>query len=351
MRYSLIIWVILSSFVCSSQVLPSDRAVDWTIAGLKDTTTFGLQLINVEDVGFIGDGLTPNDNALSMAIANTTADGIIFEFPAGDFLFNSSIVLPAFTILRGAGPENTSISSDIGGNGHSIVIHGSLATDQSTLTQDAFKDDNNIFVEDASAFNSGDWVRIIQSDVDLILSNWALGTVGQILEIQSVVNNDIIFTSPLRTNMELARNAFIQKVLPVENVGIECLKIKRLDNTDPLQTSNVHFQYAANCWVNGVESDKCNFAHIDAESSTKLHIANSYFHHAFGYGSGGRAYGVMLHFTSGECLVENTIFEHLRHSMIVQAGANGNVFAYNYSFDPFLDWHSKQLCGGYCIAR
>jgi len=43
----------------------------------------------------------------------------------------------------------------------------------------------------------------------------------------------------------------------------------------------------------------------------------------------------MLHYTSNECLVEDNIFMHLRHSMIVQAGANGNVFAYNYSFDPF----------------
>ncbi len=40
------------------------------------------------------------------------------------------------------------------------------------------------------------------------------------------------------------------------------------------------------------------------------------------------AYGTMLHFTTGECLIENNIFEHLRHSTIVQAGANGNVFGY-----------------------
>jgi hypothetical protein len=43
----------------------------------------------------------------------------------------------------------------------------------------------------------------------------------------------------------------------------------------------------------------------------------------------------MLHFTSNECLIYSNIFEHLRHSMIVQAGANGNVFCYNRSIDPF----------------
>ena len=37
-------------------------------------------------------------------------------------------------------------------------------------------------------------------------------------------------------------------------------------------------------------------------------------------------------------MVEDNIFEHLRHSMIVQSGANGNVFSYNYSLDPY--WNS-----------
>ncbi|MDZ7778307.1 MAG: T9SS type A sorting domain-containing protein [Bacteroidales bacterium] len=35
-----------------------------------------------------------------------------------------------------------------------------------------------------------------------------------------------------------------------------------------------------------------------------------------------------------ECLIENNVFEHLRHAMMVKTGANGNVFADNYSIDP-----------------
>ena len=88
--------------------------------------------------------------------------------------------------------------------------------------------------------------------------------------------------------------------------------------------------------IQGIESDKCNFAHIDAEYSSNLSISKNYFHDAHNYGSGGKAYGVILHFTSNECKIEDNIFNHLRHSMIVQAGANGNVFStYNYSIDPF----------------
>lgn len=43
----------------------------------------------------------------------------------------------------------------------------------------------------------------------------------------------------------------------------------------------------------------------------------------------------MIQFTSNECLVQNNVFDYLRHAMILQAGANANVFAYNYSFNPF----------------
>jgi Secretion system C-terminal sorting domain len=44
---------------------------------------------------------------------------------------------------------------------------------------------------------------------------------------------------------------------------------------------------------------------------------------------------VVFEGSSSENLAENNIFEHLRHSMLIQSAANGNVFGYNYSKDPF----------------
>ena len=122
---------------------------------------------------------------------------------------------------------------------------------------------------------------------------------------------------------------------PISNVGIECLTIQRMDDTAPEQSSNIHFENAVNCWVNGIESVNTTFAHIEASACSNLSITNSFMHDSFDYGGGGRGYGVMLHFTSNECLIYNNIFQHLRHSMILQAGANGNVFAYNHSIEPY----------------
>jgi hypothetical protein len=46
---------------------------------------------------------------------------------------------------------------------------------------------------------------------------------------------------------------------------------------------------------------------------------------------GGFAYGVVAN-ASRANLIENNIFYHLRHSMVVHAGASWNVYGYNYSF-------------------
>ena len=136
----------------------------------------------------------------------------------------------------------------------------------------------------------------------------------------------------------LNRKPYIKKINPIKNVGIECLKIHRLDSTYPQQSNNIFFNYAVNSWVTGVESENCSYSHLDSKNSANLYVSKCYFHHGFDYGGGGRAYGVMLQATTNECLIENNIFEHLRHSMILQSGANGNVFSYNYSTDPY--WNS-----------
>jgi hypothetical protein len=319
-----------------TQTLPATRRVNWTLAGLRDTTTSGFTIIDMQTQGAIGDGITPNDSVVSAVLASVTGPGAILVFQSGDFLFNHTIVLPANTIIRGQGAANTTFTMSLGGTGYGISAQGSVNNaDTTSLVQTAIKDSNFILVSDTTDFAIGDWVQIIELDTDLVTSSWAWNTVGQIGLIENIINNKLELASPLRMDFDMTRSPYIRKINPVKNVGIECLKILRTDNTAPEQASNVLFRYAVNCWVNGIESENCTYGHIEAEYSSNLSISKSYIHHAFEYGDLGRGYGVILHFTTNECRVEDNVFEHLRHSMIVQAGANGNVFAYNYSFDPY----------------
>jgi len=336
----LCLFFLLKSFILTGQILPEVRQIDWTNAGLKDTTTSNFSIIDLNDFGLIGDGISPNDEAFATALASINTSGKIVKFPAGDFLFNEPIVLESNTVLTGQGANNTSLRFDLGGANHAINISGSQPTnDTSAVISTGVKDNDFLEINNTNSFQVGDWIRLQQRDTQLVTSSWAAGSVGQITQIENIVDNKIFLSSTLRKNYLLEDTPMISKILPIENVGISCLKIIRVDNTAPFQASNIRFNYAVNSWVSSIESTNCTFSHIDARFSSNLKIEKSYLHDAFDFGGGGRAYGVMLHFTSNEILVENNVFKRLRHSMIIQAGANGNVFAYNYSYDPF--WTSN----------
>jgi hypothetical protein len=315
MRYRLLfICFLIIAHSSVSQTLPANRSVDWTLAGLRDTTTNGFAVVDMQAMGAMGNGTTNNDSVMTAVLASLTGTGAILIFQAGNFLFNHPINLSS----------------------NSFNISGSISNpDTSALLQAGVKDSNYILISDSSHFSINDWVQIIQLDTDLVTSTWAWGTVGQIVQIHDITNNTLVLNSPLRMDYSMSRAPYIRKILPKFNVGIECIKILRTDNTAPEQASNILFNRAVNCWVAGIESQNTTFSHIEAEYSANISVTKSYLNHAFEYGDGGRGYGVVLDFTASECRVENNVFEHLRHSMLLQAGSNGNVFAYNYSFDPY----------------
>lgn len=322
----------------SAQTLPQARSVDWTLAGLTDDTIAGLTVVDMSLYPFVRDGSVSNDLVLANFMSSFGGQGAVLQFPSGVFLFNSSIQLPSGFVIKGRGADSTVFRMDLAGNGHAFDISGNLGNDTSSLKLSAFKDSSYIELWNTASWLPGDWIRLRQDDADLVSSSWAVGTVGQIVRIDSIAGNRAYLNAPLRMEYTISRNPYVQTINPIYNVGIECLKIVRIDDAAPQQACNIQLRYAVNCWVKGIESENCTFAHIKAEFASNLYIAKSYFHHGFDYGGGGRAYGVVFQFATGACLAEDNIFEHLRHSMLLQAGANGNVFAYNYSFDPF--WSS-----------
>ena len=335
MNFRIICFLALLPFSVFSQVLPAERSVDWSVAGLKDTTTAGFTILDALAEGLFNDGITPADYPLGSLLLNHQ-EPIIIYFPPGDYLFNAAIPLRSNMVIRGAGATATRFIIDHGGIGNGVNIHGyTIASDTTSVIESGMKGQSFLRVNNASLFQPGQWIQLIQEDADLVTSSWAIRCVGQIMRINSSSQDTLFFDSELRMDYNLTRMPFLKKIVPVTNVGIECVSFERIDNCAPEQASIIHFDYAANCWINGIESNKTTFAHVEASHSSNLSVSHSYFHHAFDYGGGGRAYGVMLHFTTNECLIYGNTFEHLRHSMILQAGANGNVFAYNRSVDPF----------------
>ena len=341
-KFLLFIIIFSFSLISNSQVLSPSRAVDWSLAGIRTTYPIYMRTVNAKDYGASPESsATVNNNALTNALSSLEKRAGVIMFPSGIYNFNKSFYLPDSVVLKGESAQSTKLIFDLGKRDESIFnVTGKLFKTHVKLTKPALIGSSVIIVENSSSFFKNDFIKISLNDSSLVFSSWALRTVGQIVQVSRINGDSIFLKSPLRFDYPLSLNPYVDWITPAKYTGIECLKIERTDTTIT-QTSNINFEYAANCWVSGVESYNANFAHININSSSNIMVSGCYIHHAFQYGGNGQGYGVMLQSTSNECLIENNIFNHLRHSMIIQSGANANVLSYNYSIDPY--WTESSL--------
>ncbi|HTO15382.1 MAG TPA: glycosyl hydrolase family 28-related protein [Edaphocola sp.] len=324
-----------------SQILPTQYQSHWENAGMKQVFSATNNILNILDFGADSTGVLSSDTALLNALNTQSSSIKEIYFPEGNYLFNQTIILGANTILKGEGSHKTNLKFALGGTDkHGILIKGNATNIISLITNSVFKGDSVLKIAIPDSFNIGDFIKIEFNDSSLVTDSWGLGTVGQIVEILAKSGNDIKISSLIRLNYNLSDNPRIRKINMIKNVGIECLKILRTDSTID-QTHNILFEFVENAFVKGIVSEKSNFAHIALLNSTNIEIKGSCFYDAFGFGEGGKAAGILCGNTSNECLIENNVFDHLRHSMLLQTGANANVFAYNYSIHPF--WNQSPL--------
>ncbi len=318
-----------------AQTIPAGRKVKWENAGFPNKVPSFNKTINILQHGANASGTSDNSTALQHAIEALNGKSGVVYFPKGIYKFAQTINLTDSVVLKGAGADSSVLLFDLGGAAANCInVYGSELALKSKVTAALYKDSSSIIIDNVVAWQANDEFILYQNDKALVTSSWAYNSVGQIMRIKKIEGNKIIPDCPLRKSYETSDSVVIVKRKPCTYAGIECLRIKRLDKTST-QTSNVDFDKASYCWMIGVRSDSANYAHVTASRSSHIYISGCYMHHAFGYGSGGKAYGVCLQFTSGDCLIENNIFYHLRHSMLLQAGANGNVFVYNSSSDPY----------------
>lgn len=336
MRYfSFIVFCFFTSFGFSQSIFPTSRFVDWKIAGSESWDESTHLLIQMQDYQVDPTGVISNNNLLDSILVANNGQAMRIHFPTGTFLFDQKIELGSNIILEGEGPDLTHFVFNLGGTRSAIVSSGLEITSlNSSLQQTASQHSNYLILSPNHGFVDGDWIRISQSDADLVYSSWAIGSVGQIVQIDQVIGDSIVLHSPLRMNYNVTRYPKVSKMIPNSHVVVRCLSLERLDDTAPEQASNISFTNTVHSYVDGVSSVKCTFSHVELTSCSNVTVRKSYFKDAFDYGEGGRAYGVVMHFTTNECRIEDNIFNHLRHAILLQAGANGNVSAFNFALNP-----------------
>ncbi len=327
------------SIIVIGQIIPSSRISNWSHAGYQETAPSPSNILDVTLFGAAGNGITDDANSIRSAIDSLHGLRGVIYFPPGNFLVGSTIDIPDSVILRGASSDSTHIIFNFNGLvGNGFNITGSISGNFTSLISGADRSSNSIIVTNPSAFAPGDYAELIENNGswDTQPVSWADNSVGQILHLTQISGYTLFFDSPLRINYDRTLNIRIQKIYPAVEAGIECMKISREENVLSGVCNNIFLNYAANCWIRGVESSQSVGSHIEIDASTNISISGCYIHNSFLYdGISTHGYGITLFAHSGQCLIENNIMKHLRHSFSLQTGANGNVIAYNYSTDPF----------------
>jgi hypothetical protein len=335
MKKYFLLFLIISQLASFSNPIDKSIITDWSNPGCNFIIPANAKKVSILDFGGKADNSTDNSSALQNAIKSINGVYGIIEIPNGNYLFKKSISIPSNILIKGNGSDKTVLNFNLGGIGDLFSIQGNLSTNSTPISSEVKKDIRTITVANATNYIVGDYCIVRQSADYLLFNNWSYNSFFQIVKITQINGNTISFEKPLRLDFPAKNKPVLVKLNPVLNSGIEALKIKRFDQTTSNQTSNIFFNYAANCWIKGVEFENTNYAHITLQSSANTTISGNYIHDAFDYGSGGKGYGVVLQFGASDNFIFDNIAQHLRHSFLLQAQANGNVIAYNYSFEPF----------------
>jgi hypothetical protein len=291
--------------------------------------------------------LTDDTSAIQRAI-NSCPNGQVVYIPAGIYRLTSELRIEGRSIvLRGEGRRRTRLRSDAaGGNILSITAAGTASL-STGIVSGYTKDSAAITVDNASSLAVGDYVVVYQDNDSTIpvdptgcggTCNWcglydnSGHAMTQVVRITAKNGNTLTLNRPLYYTFKESLNPEVQKLPMMSGAGVEDL-LMEMSQVGSGTRNAIQISGCANCWVRNVETYKIRNHHVSIRYSYGNEVRQCYFHHGWGNYPGDWAYGVMLYFVNSDHLIEDNIFHVLRHSMVLEGGGSGNVFAYNYSKD------------------
>jgi len=326
-----------------AQVIPQARRIAWqpgVSGGIPARTTI---CANVKtSYGARGDGVADDTTPIQNAI-NACPAGQVVYIPAGTYRLNSRLNISKGIVLRGAGSGATFLKTyaawhgiqvgDFPGTPVATNVSGSPSKDATTLVV-ASVASPSLAVGDYIVIDQlNDGVEVVNIDSQCRSSNTRC--LSQITRITAISGLTLTIDPPLYHAYAAAQVPQVWKVNQGSSMtvgaGIEDLYLERISPTGTEGYSNIKMVACASCWVRNIESKLAQFRHVDLDRSFQCEIRDSFFNDGYNQGIGGFSYGVTAGHNSAANLIENNIFYHLRHSMVVIEGAAGNVFGYNYS--------------------
>lgn len=270
-----------------------------------------------------GADLDDDTQAFQQALARLGADGGVVEIPPGTFYLSDSLRLSSRQLLRGAGSDRTRLVFTRSLN-QGIEIGGSYPGPGIEVLS-ARQGRSRITVRKSNELRPGMYGLLSQTGN-------ATSQVVKIVRARPAGDHVVlVLEEPL--NATFPSDAQFQLFTAAEYAGIEQLSLD-------VATPNVRIgdmillRSAANSWIRKVVSRNAFGAHVFTRQSYHCEIRDNVFDDATGHHDGKQGYGIDLANSTTACLVEDNALRRLRHAILLQEGANGNVVALNHSAEP-----------------
>jgi hypothetical protein len=293
-------------------------------------------------------GLPANDPRVDasqkiLQIVNGGSRRRVLFFPAGTYHFKTDcLITQGNIVLRGEGLRSTEFLLDAPANQSvQIGFKGRKSQEEVAISHRIARGDNRITVADGSSYEVGDFIAVY----DKAGGRWPWGPPhgrwedelgyldGSLFEILKKDGNTL--TLDMKFALDLSAKSVAQEIHMLENVGIERVRIHRVRESKKYNY-NVWIYGCHNAYVKGIESSYSDARHIEVAISKWVEIKHNLIHHGYNYGGGGNGYGISGRFLSCQVEIANNKLWDLRHHILLQAGANHWVVAYNATEPGYL---------------
>lgn len=324
-----------------AQNLPDSRKVDWSICGYEGKIPCQSTLRNVvTEFGINNNGTVDVSTVVNNALNSIKVDEVLY-FPAGTYLFNKEIIVPAHRVIRGESASATVFKFDFTSTNACISVKGSTTPiTEKIVTAIGTLGESTITVENTAGLSVGSDIEIEQENDPTIhgaedpndLASWATNLKGQLAKIKAINGNIITLDRTLIYDYDLNFSMTLRQLNLTEQVGLENFKLIRLsDNGIGAGNNNIWISYAKNCWVRKVHLEYSSRYHFQLDHARNIEVNEVFMDKAYSCGSGGAGYGLLVQEHVSESLFENNIAYSLRHPWIAKEGCGRNVYAYNFS--------------------
>lgn len=311
--------------------------------------------VDVTQKGVLPDA--PDVTAALQALVDGLAEPTILSFPPGVYHFGKITIKKSNVILKGAGPKKTTFRPAKDGmlfcwwgtGGWYDWPRLGPEFQPRPITTDvppppyppagggAGGGGTVVPIADTAGLKPGDMVLVVE-DLDRWSYDDAKRGRGGMFLISKVEKDRITLDLPLALGLEQVgkKNAFVAKIDPVRNVGLEGVRIE-MPEARGEKTSTLFLKRALNGYVRNVESFNPSRHHLEICYSRQVVVDGCLFDEAKDKGPGGYGYGANIRDLSTLCKVENNIFKDVRHALATEVGANYCIYAYNLTVDRVRD--------------